>query len=70
MTLTLIWFVFPSARDRCAIVEAFEGRGANDARESELPDTAIRALPLSLLLLCYKRREGGEGSVQYDLNHY
>lgn len=56
MTLNLIWFVFPSALDRCAIVQTYKGE--NDSLLSELTDIVItRAVIVIIVIMLETTRE-------------
>lgn len=67
MTLNLIWFVFPSAPGRCAIVEAFKGVGASDSLLSELPDSVITSAVIVIIVIALEATGGRvKGSLEFD----
>lgn len=60
MTLNLIWFVFPSAPDRCAIVEVFKGGAGSDSLLSELSDTVITNAVIVIIVIVLETTGGRE----------
>lgn len=60
MTLNLIWFVFPSAPDRCAILEVFKRGGENDSLLSELSDIVITRAVTVIIVIVLETTRGRE----------
>lgn len=62
MTLNLIWFVFPSAPDRCVIVEVFKGsgEGGRGSLLSELSDIVITTAVIVIIVIVLETTGGRE----------
>lgn len=64
MTLNLIWFVFPAAPDRCALVEDFEGGRGGWSLLSELTDTVTTSAVIVIIVLMLEAKGGRERKLK------